>query len=80
MMAATATKNHGMITAINRNDPITFVNVIKIIRSDSEMVLSIVSISLANLFMIRPSGVVSKKLMGAHMVEAIALRWRDFDA
>ena len=57
-----------------------FVNVIKDIRNESETVLSIVSMSLANLFIIRPRGVVSKKLMGARIVELIASRCRDLDA
>jgi len=52
----------------------------KNIRNESDAVLSMVSISLENLFMIRPRGVVSKKLMGACTTEVIALRWRDFDA
>jgi len=69
-----------MIIAINMNAPIMLVNVIKDIRNESETVLSMVSMSLANLFMIRPRGVVSKKLIGARMVELIALRCRDLDA
>ena len=80
MTATTAIKNHGMITTINKIDPAMFANVIKNIRNDSEIVSSMVSISFANLFMIRPRGVVSKKFMGARMVESIALRWRYFDA
>jgi len=56
-----------------------FPNVIKNIRHESATVLSIVSMSFENLFMIRPSGVVSKKLIGACMTELIALRWRDFE-
>ena len=52
----------------------------KNIRNEPGTVLSIVSISLENLFMIHPRGVVSKKLMGARMTEVIVLRWRDFDA
>jgi hypothetical protein len=57
-----------------------YANDIRNIRNDSDAVLSIVSMSLENLFMIRPRGVVSKKLMGACMTEVIVLRWRDFDA
>jgi len=40
-----------MIIAINMNAPIMLVNVIKDIRNESETVLSMVSMSLANLFM-----------------------------
>jgi DNA-binding Lrp family transcriptional regulator len=64
-----------MMTAINTNAPMTFEAVIKNIRIESETVLSIVSMSSENLFMIRPRGVVSKKLMGARITVAIALRW-----
>jgi hypothetical protein len=66
--------------AISTKDPITVANVIKNIRIESDTVLSIVSMSLENLFMIRPRGVVSKKLMGACMTAAIVLRWRVMDA
>ena len=80
MTIATAIKNQGMMIAINTNDPTMFAKVIKNIRIESAMVLSIVSMSLANLFMIRPRGVVSKKLIGACMVELIARRCRDLEA
>ena len=69
-----------MMTAINTNAPRMLESVIKNIRNESETVLSMVSMSLANLFMILPRGVVSKKLMGACMVVVIALRWRALDA
>jgi len=49
-------------------------------RNESDVVLSTVSMSLENLFMIRPGGVVSKKLTGACTMEVIVLWWRDFDA
>jgi len=80
MTTATAIKNQGMMIAINTNEPTMFANVIKNIRIESATVLSMVSMSLANLFMIRPRGVVSKKLIGARMVVLIALRCRDLDA
>ena len=57
----------------------TFENVIKNIRIEPETVLSTVSMSLEKLFMIRPRGVVSKKLMGARMTVVMALRCRTFD-
>ena len=80
MTTATAIRNQGTITAINTNDPRTFENVIRNIRIESETVLSMVSMSLENLFIIRPRGVVSKKLMGARMTVVMAPRWRIFDA
>ena len=79
MVTPTATKNHGIMIAINTKPPLMFAVDIKNIRNESDAVLSMVSISLENLFMIRPRGVVSKKLMGACMTEVIVLRWRDFD-
>jgi len=57
-----------------------FADVNKNIRNESDAVLSTVLMSLENLFMIRPRGVISKKLMGACMTEVIVLRWRDLDA
>ena len=80
MIAPTATKNHGITVAINTKDPVMFAVDSKNIRNASDTVLSIVSMSLENLFMIRPRGVVSKKLMGECMTEVTVLRWRDFDA
>lgn len=80
MMTATATKNQGMMTAISTNAPITFESVIRNIRIESETVLSMVSMSLENLFIIRPRGVVSKKLIGARMTVVMAPRWRALDA
>jgi len=68
------------MTAISTNDPVIFADVVKNIRNESATVLSMVSMSFENLFMIRPSGVVSKKLIGACMTESIALRWRTFEA
>jgi len=79
-MTATAIKNQGMMTAMNTNAPIRFENVIKNNRMESLSVLSMVSISLENLFVILPRGVVSKKLIGARITVAIALRWRVLDA
>jgi hypothetical protein len=68
------------MVAINTKDPQMLENDSRNIRNESDAVLSIVSMSLENLFMIRPRGVVSKKLMGACITEVIVLRWRDFDA
>ena len=79
-MAPTATKNHGIMVAINTKDPVMFADDNKSIRNESGTVLSTVPMSLENLFVIRLRGVVSKKLMGACMTEVIVLRWRDFDA
>ena len=79
-MTLTATKNHGTMVVINTKDSLTFADDNRNIRSESDTVLSTVLMSLENLFMIHPRGVISKKLMGACMMEVIVLRWRDLEA
>jgi hypothetical protein len=56
--------------------PRMFANVFANMRSASPRRLSIVSMSFANRFMIRPSGVVSKNESGAWMTRPIAARCR----
>ena len=57
---------------ISKIEPTTEERVVKTIRTASFKVLSIVSISLLNRFIILPSGVVSKKDIGAAMIPSIA--------
>jgi hypothetical protein len=60
-MPPTAIRNHGSRIEMRMIAPRMFANV---------------SMSFANRFMIRPSGVVSKKESGAWMTRPIAARWR----
>jgi hypothetical protein len=64
-MLATAIKNHGRRILIKITAPMMLESVLQNIRRASPSMLSSVSTSLANRFMIRPSGVVSKKDIGA---------------
>ena len=79
-MTPTATKNRGTMIAINTKDPIMLADDNENTRNESDVVLSTVSMSLENPFIIQPGGAVSKKLTGAYTMEVIVLWWRDFDA
>jgi len=65
----------GWTMAMRTTEPTTPASVETNMRNESLSVLSMVSMSLEKRFMMRPSGVVSKKLIGARMTPVMAAEW-----